>query len=531
VTPADPFMAGHEPRQRRPGDFRRTEQGTPQVSDPTGATTKHDGNKADLLALCAEVGIDTPDKVTVAQLHDMLGGRPKWVSYSRPSNFGKVIEDMYSIHKWDQRQQAYGFAVTPELVDRAGVLLTIEDRESKAWKDEADKIVKAAKLAAKASIAADRGTHTHELTEDDDEGRDIIARIEAGEQLGLDEAIQRALVGAWRNMLEVDGLEILATEATVVHDGYRAAGTLDRIARLTKTLRFRLITGEIVELAAGTVVVLDIKTGKRRLRDNGTVMYWHSYAVQVVIYVGGVPYDTETDTRGEWPWQIDQRWALIAHLDVLGAMDGAPRCDLILVDLEAGRHAADLCVAAKAWAARTDVFSVAQLDVEGDGVAGVNDTPSTAVVVGESGETSPTTTPDIARDRNQLALNPDQGADLSDREFELLWAKIRRNYDTLPPTERAWINEISSEATRRNLSFHTRRVQTERSYHIAKALITLATAGADDDIARELIALILGDVAFSPHVSVGWLVGSLDATQATRFSVTADLWATQPVSA
>ncbi len=74
-------------------------------------------------------------------------------------------------------------------------------------------------------------------------------------------------------------------------------------------------------------------------------------------------------------------------------------------------------------------------------------------------------------------------------------------------------------------------MQTERSYHIAKALITLATAGADDGIARELVALILGDVAFSPHVSVGWLVGSLDAAQATRFSVTADLWATQPVSA
>ena len=141
---------------------------------------------------------------------------------------------------------------------------------------------------------------------------------------------------------------------------------------------------------------------------------------------------------------------------------------------------------------------------------------------------SPAPNPDIARDRALLATDPDQGASLAWPEFELLWAKIRHEYDALPPTERAWVNEISSEATRRNLSFHTRRVQTERSYHIAKALITLATAGADDAIARELLAQVIGEVALSPHVTTGWLVGSMNVTQATSFSHIADTWAFMP---
>jgi hypothetical protein len=72
-----------------------------------------------------------------------------------------------------------------------------------------------------------------------------------------------------------------------------------------------------------------------------------------------VPYDPDTDTRGEWPFEIDQRWAIIAHLDVLTALnEGEAVCRLILLDLEAGRAAGDLCVAAREWQKRTDVFSL-----------------------------------------------------------------------------------------------------------------------------------------------------------------------------
>ena len=54
--------------------------------------------------------------------------------------------------------------------------------------------------------------------------------------------------------------------------------------------------------------------------------------------------------------------ALIAHLDVLGAIDGKPSCELVYVDLVAGReHGGATVVQAKAWGSRRDVFSVAQL--------------------------------------------------------------------------------------------------------------------------------------------------------------------------
>lgn len=55
---------------------------------------------------------------------------------------------------------------------------------------------------------------------------------------------------------------------------------------------------------------------------------------------------------------IDQRWAIIAHLDVLSALEGEAKCRLVLVDLEAGRHAGELCVAARQWEKRRDVFSI-----------------------------------------------------------------------------------------------------------------------------------------------------------------------------
>ena len=62
-------------------------------------------------------------------------------------------------------------------------------------------------------------------------------------------------------------------------------------------------------------------------------------------------------------WPIDQTHATHpAHLDVLGAIDGKPSCELVYVDLVAGReHGGATVVQAKAWESRRDVFSVAQL--------------------------------------------------------------------------------------------------------------------------------------------------------------------------
>jgi hypothetical protein len=491
VTAADPFMAGVRPTglQRGRGGFIRNAWDTPYVTDPSGELVKSGERKGEI----------------------------KRIAYGQPSGAGRLIENESALTKWKQRLSFLGIGMSDELREQCKDL-SLLDSESDEFKTAADLIAVEADKLTRSWLAADRGSHGHLLCELQDK---TVAPTDeeyaAGEALGLKRHTQTNVIVAWGQMLADNGLKILAIEASCVDDQWRLAGTLDRIVRCTRPLRFIKADGEIVDIPVGTVLVLDIKFGQTR----------RAHLVQVASYAQSVPYDTETETRGAWPWPISQDHALIAHGD-FGDDLLPPSFELVWVDLVAGReHGGQTVARAKEWSTRADLWSVAQVEVEGNEMG----VPVLSTIAGEGvGDTapSPAPNPDVARDRNLLAIDPDQGADLSHAEYELLWAKIRHEYDALPAAERAWVNEISSEATRRNLSFHTRRVQTERSYHIAKALITLATAGADDAIARELLAQVIGDVAFSPHVTVGWLVGSLDVTQAVSFSHIADTWAFMP---
>ena len=100
----------------------------------------------------------------------------------------------------------------------------------------ADAVIVEAKRLAKASLAADRGTHMHHATEDDDSDRDWLHRAEHGETLSLPTHVQAAMLEAWRLMLVAYDLEVVEIEQAVVHDGYRQAGRLDRIAVLRRAV-------------------------------------------------------------------------------------------------------------------------------------------------------------------------------------------------------------------------------------------------------------------------------------------------------
>lgn len=340
-----------------PGDFERhPHNGAPYVTHPTD-TIRPQGNKSELREQCIAAGVELPQRITVDIMRDLLR-RPKRVQYGRPSGLGKQIENTINLQKWSERMVALGIARDSTLQNEAAKLADL-DQNGDEFKQAADALAVKAKQVAQAHLAAERGTHHHELTEDVDNDRDPIARMERGEQLGVPRHVQHALLDAWASMLTTFGLEILATEAPCVDDGWCQAGTLDRIARLTRDLRFVLPDGEIVTLPAGLIIVLDIKTGRLRVDEKtGLLAYWLSYAVQLASYAKSVPYNTATGCRGEWGFKIDQRWAVIAHLDILAALDGEAVCRLILVDLEAGRHAGDLCVDARKWEKRKDVFSV-----------------------------------------------------------------------------------------------------------------------------------------------------------------------------
>lgn len=352
---ADPFTGssngGGVVRGR--GGFLRDNggEGAPYVSHPT-KTAKHTGNKADLIALCAERGIAVPAKVTVDQLHELLGRRPARVKYGSPSGFGGMIEDPYSLAKYTERYIVEGIGIDAELQAMCRNLAAM-GREHPQFNSTADGIVAKAREAANHMLAADRGTHMHAVTDDIDLGRDWLHRADEGQLLGLSLDVQTGLAAAWRDCMARHGIEMLAVEASCVDDAWHLAGTLDRIVRLTRPLTFALDGGELVVLDADTVRLGDTKTGHpRRLK----------HAIQIASYAQSLPYDLDTETRGEWPWPIAQDYGLIFHLDVASALEGRYRCDLVLVDLAAGReHGGATVIAAREWAARSDIFSVGQL--------------------------------------------------------------------------------------------------------------------------------------------------------------------------
>jgi hypothetical protein len=506
------------------GGFMRNAQDTPYITDPTGALVKSGDRK----------------------------GQPKRLPYGSPSSRGKLIENTYNLTKWGERRVVMGIGVDLALIADCALVAKL-DPDSDEFKEAADRIVMRAKDAAEAGLAADRGSHGHALTEDHDEERDWIVRAESGEVLGLDASVQQALVDAWRAMLEREGLEILAVEASCVDDTWRLAGTLDRIARTTKELRFALVTGEVVTIPADTVLVLDVKSGKHRTRPDGSVMYWAAYAIQIASYAQSVPYDTAAETRGVWPWQISQQHALIAHLDVLGAIEGNPSCNLVYVDLVAGREHGGACVVqAKEWEARRDVFSVGQLPSDeivttASDLAGASNTPepSSPPAPADPGEmerqvetvevvaastvdeivsteavpaAAPVLTPNQQLDQLRQGA-PDEGGPADPAAV----AVLESHYKALGPAGSTWLRNLVSEAQRGHVPIHLKDNHTVRRFELVRGLVRLAAAEVDDvETLRCVLASVVGDVAHFPAVPAGHVLGTLTAAEAAIFAQRCD---------
>ncbi len=106
------------PNDRQPGEFRRRPGGAPVVSNPTG------NGKAQV--------------------------------YRRPSGFA-VEANTYNLMKWKERQ-----LVTGLLTLLGDETIPVDDR------DALDRLINDAYDASDTSLAADRGTHVHTLTEQAD---------------------------------------------------------------------------------------------------------------------------------------------------------------------------------------------------------------------------------------------------------------------------------------------------------------------------------------------------------------------------
>lgn len=272
-----------------------------------------------------------------------VGASASFRYYARASSFGKTIADTFNLDRWDKRVIVWGLSRDRSLVLAAQSVPAWEDRENpklhREYRDALDKIVDDARIVGKSDRAAVRGTALHLLSEQVDAGRDA--------QLAhLDEQTIRAL-NVWRRMMGM--FRIIATETFVVHDGWQAAGSFDRLVELLVEVTIRDGNGNVLAvLPAGTVLIVDLKTG--RTSD----YYGVEYAAQLAVYAGGVPYvhlDDATaaagdDGRRPWPGGVapNQDWALIPHVPV----DKPEEAGLVWVDLRVGRQCGDLVGPVKA---------------------------------------------------------------------------------------------------------------------------------------------------------------------------------------
>jgi len=240
----------------------------------------------------------------------------KTLRYSRPSSYAKVLDDEEALHQWRLWKAMQGVAESKALqIAVAGA--RDEDRETKKELRE-----KALDKGA-ANEKADQGTGLHAMT----------ARVETPTDTWEPPALYEPDLTAYTACLERYGLVSEMIEVPIVNDVWRAAGTADRIYRLTKTLT--LPTGE--QMVAGTLVVGDLKTGQK------LDFSLPGYTVQMAIYALGSLYDIVNERRMPTP-AIDDRWTILVHLPV-----GKARCELLWCSIEIGNYGAYLAQAVKEW--------------------------------------------------------------------------------------------------------------------------------------------------------------------------------------
>ena len=209
-----------------------------------------------------DVPRDQWDRPLIVML-DGSGVRP----YIRASSYGDIIEDEYTLTWWKMRSVAYGMGRGHHLVVKAqSVQSQTGSHNIAALKDVCERAL----ILSGADAGAITGTALHALSQ----------RVDAGEDLSWLDPLTQAALEAYRTLLAP--FEILATEGFVVHDALGGAGSYDRIVRLP----FDLVWPDGVIIPAGTILVIDVKTGKVK-----SMKYWAAdFTCQQLIYDEGIPY-------------------------------------------------------------------------------------------------------------------------------------------------------------------------------------------------------------------------------------------------
>lgn len=247
----------------------------------------------------------------------------KVVRHTRASNFTDLLDDSWALRRYDDRMLAHGLAKRKDLVALAAAHNPNDDKRVYH-----DTIIPQARAAAEMDAKANIGTALHRNTEEVDRGTPLVA-----------------LDPEWRTHLQAYAAKMAAIpfevveqhiERVVILDGYKIAGTLDRVLAATRDTVVRFPNGRRIEIGAGELIIGDLKTGRWGLDYNQI-----KWPMQCAIYAHHTATWHPDPTRPDEPEHGERGPVLGTRPDVamvvhLQAEDPTAPCHIHWLDLEAG---------------------------------------------------------------------------------------------------------------------------------------------------------------------------------------------------
>jgi hypothetical protein len=240
----------------------------------------------------------------------------KWLRYSRPSGYAKVLDNSFALNDWKINKAMLGVASSRAMQAQ---LLAVKDGDREGLKVLREQALD----KGQANEAADMGTALHAMT----------ARIEDQSDTWEPPEAYADDLRVYVETLEAYGLVSEFVEVHMCNDGFRAAGTADRIYRTTKPL----VAPDGKIIPPGTLILGDLKTGAK------LDFSLPGYCVQMAIYADGVFYDVESNERRDTP-PLDRNWTILVHLPVSKA-----KCRMIWCSIDVGLRGALLAHDVKEW--------------------------------------------------------------------------------------------------------------------------------------------------------------------------------------
>jgi hypothetical protein len=275
----------------------------------------------------------------------------------------------------------------------------------------------------------------------------------------------------WTKLLADHDLEVVASEAVIVHDDLTIAGRFDQIVKHTPS---------------GQLFVGDVKTGADADK------YLHAHAVQLWLYASAPLMGV--GPQGDQDFEITEFTDMLGVSQSLGFVFHLPQdgeASVIPVDLTAGRECFhDVIRPTWAWRARKDLRG--EMPTKPQRIEPVDDTPRKAP--------------------------PHDGA-------EVPVDALRDRYKALDAASVSWIGEIQTQAQQAGVSFHLAGAYYARRARLLDGLLILAEHEVDDDAVRAIVRHVTKDEAVEwPSIPVGAAVGSLSAVEAAEFVAACELF-------